>query len=709
MLVVRELFQKLNCLSRSSIIQGTFSPTPLKKPPKSFFGFAKYSKLAAPSYNSVSYHLENGKIDEAREIFNKIRSPNLYLCTKMIAGYVENLRFDEALELFDRIPVRDIVTWNLMMKGCLDCGDVEMGLKLFDEMPQRNVISWTTLVNGLLKVGRVEEAEKLFWEMPTRDIAAWNAMIYGYFANCRVEDAMKLFNMMLSRNVISWTSMISGLHQHERSDEALLIFTKMVGFGVLPTSNTFSSAITACANMLDLQLGVQIHGYTLKLGCLSDAYVTASLITFYANCKKMNDSRKVFNEKLHINVVVWTSLLTGYGSNSMHEEALNVMGAMFRNGVLPNQSSFTSALNSCCEMEVVDQGKEIHGAATKLGLDTDAFVGNSLVVLYSKCGNITDGIVIFKEISDKNIVSWNSIIVGCAQHGFGKSALTFFGQMLHAGMCPDDITFTGLLSACSRAGMLQKGKCFFEYLQQHETMEVKLEHYACMLDVFCRCGELEKAENLIRNMSMRANLSMWLSLLNGCRKHSNLDVAERVAKDIFSLDPDCSSAHVLLSNMYAYAGKWNDVARIRVQMKKRGVIKQPGCSWVIQKGVRHVFVSGDKSHPLSSKIYEKLDWLGEKLKEFGYVPDRRLALHDVEDEQKEAVLSYHSERLAIGFALIVNAKRTAITVMKNLRVCEDCHSAMKLIAKIVNREIVLRDSIRFHHFKDGLCSCGDYW
>ncbi|KAL3520100.1 hypothetical protein ACH5RR_018249 [Cinchona calisaya] len=708
MLVLRALFQKQNSLLKSSII--TFAPALFTVPSKSLFGFAKYSKLIAPSYSSaLSYHLKNGKIDEARAIFNKTQFPNVYLCTKMIAGYVEERRFSEALDVFDNMPMKDIVTWNMMMKGCFDCGEVEVGLKLFDEMPERNVISWTTLMNGLLKVGRVDEAEMLFSEMPMRDIAAWNAMIYGYFANGRVDDAMNLFDMMPSRNEISWTSIISGLDQHGRSDEALWIFAKMVRFGVLPTTSTFSSVITACVNVLDLYLGVQVHGYIVKLGCLYDEYVSASLITFYANCKKMNDSHKVFNEKLHMNVVVWTSLLTGYGSNSRHDEALNVMGDMFRNGVLPNRSSFTSALNSSSEMASVDQGKEIHGAAIKLGLDSDSFLGNSLVVMYSKCGNINDGIIIFKEISDKNIVSWNSVIVGCAQHGCGKWALTFFGQMIHAGVCPDDITFTGLLSACSHAGMLQKGRHFFEYLRQHEAIEVKLEHYSCMLDVLCRCGELEEAENLIRNMSVRANLSMWLSLLNGCRKHSNLDIAERVAKDIFSLDPDCSSAHVLLSNMYAYAGRWSDVARVRVQMKKRGTIKQPGCSWVTQKGVKHIFVSGDKSHPLSNKIYQKLEWLGEMLKKFGYVPDRRLALHDVEDEQREGVLSYHSERLAICFALINSAESTAITVMKNLRVCEDCHSAIKLIAKIVEREIVVRDSSRFHHFRDGFCSCGDYW
>lgn len=706
-----KLIQKTESLRKLFSILEWVSPiTTCYDPLRSLRSTAKLSTLTAANCNGVLTDLlKNRKIDDAWEIFKRIPTPDVYLCTKMISGYAENRRLNEALELFDKMPVKDIITWNLMIKGCLDCGNLEMGLRIFSEMPQRNVISWTTVMNGFLKFGRVEEAEKLFWGMPVRDIAAWNAMIFGYFENSQMVKAVNLFEMMPERNVISWTSMITGLEQHGRSDEALLIFHKMMAFEVKPTSSTIASAVTACANALELPIGVQIHGLIIKLGYVFDAYVTASLITLYANCKQIDYSRKVFSEKFYMNVAVWTSLLTGYGSNGKHQEALNLFGNMLRVGIPPNQSSFTSALNSCCEMEVVDQGKGIHGVVVKLGLDTDVFVGNSLVVLYSSCGILSDGIVIFKEMCDKNTVSWNAIIVGCAQHGCGKWALTFFSQMLRAGAIPDDITFTGLLSACSHSGMLQKGRKVFAYLLNSKTIKAKLEHYACMLDVLCRSGELDEAENLVKNMPMTTNLSMWLALLNGCRKHSNIKVAERVANCIFNIDPHCSSAHVLLSNMYAFAGRWNDVARIRGEMKKRGATKQPGYSWIIQKGVKHSFVSGDRSHPLTKEIYEKLEWIGEKLKEFGHVPDKRFALHDVEDEQKETVLLRHSERIAICFALVTSVEGSTVTVMKNLRVCGDCHSAIKLIAKIVDRQIILRDSTRFHHFRDGFCSCADYW
>ncbi|MCD7457385.1 hypothetical protein HAX54_035008 [Datura stramonium] len=343
----------------------------------------------------------------------------------MIAGYAENLRLNEALQLFGKMPVKDTVMWNLMIKGCVDCGDMEMGLKLFEEMTQRNVISYTTMISGFLKFGEVEEAESLFREMPQRDVAAWNAMIYGYFENGRVEEAVKLFEMMPYRNVISWTSVISGLDQHGRRMR-LIDFKKMLDFFIEPTSSTFASVITACANARDLSLGSEIHASVVKLGYLYDTYVTASLITLYANCMHMDDS-SMYSARLHINILY---------------------------GHLFDRSSFTSALNSSCEMESIDLGKEIHGVAVKLGLNTDAFVGTSCIMVRSR-----------------------------------------------ADM--DDITFTGLLAACSHSGMLEKGRRLFQYIPQSSSVEVTLEHYSCMVDILCRSGKLNEAEDLMKSMPMR--------------------------------------------------------------------------------------------------------------------------------------------------------------------------------------------------------------
>ncbi|WCJ27332.1 Pentatricopeptide repeat (PPR) superfamily protein [Euphorbia peplus] len=668
------------------------------------------TKNIPPSYTTLlSYHINNNRLDKARFLFDTFPSPDPHLFTIMISAYARHYKLNDALTLFNKMLVRDIVSWNSMIKASLDCGNLNLARKLFHEMPQRNVVSWTTMVNGYLRFGNVEVAEGLFWDMPGKDVAAWNAMVHGYFENGRVEAGLSLFEVMPFRNVISWTSVIGGLERNGRVEESLFLFEKMVQSGVKPSSTTFACLVTACVKTRNLGLGVQIHGYVVKLGYSGDEFISASLISFYSNCTEIKNARRVFDEILSKNVVIWTALLTGCDMNCQYEAALRVFCDMRKMGVLPNQSTFTSAFNSCRGLEALDKGKEIHTIVIKMGLETDTFVGNSVVVMYNECGDVMDAVTAFREINAKNVVSWNSVIVGCSQHGRGMWALIFFNQLIRASIDPDEITLTGLLSACSHSGMLQKGRCFFKYISQYKPIELKLQHYACMVDILGRSGRLKEAENLIENMPMKANCTMWLSLLSACKMHSNLEVAERAAESIFELEPQCSAAYVLLSNLYASASRWSDVSRIRVKMKQGGIIKQQGSSWVVLKGKRHEFLSGDRSHSLSDSIYEKLDWLGRKLKEFGYIPDHKYALHDVDDEQKEEMLSYHSERLAIAFALISTVKGSTITVMKNLRVCGDCHAVIKLISTIEGREIVVRDSARFHHFRSGICSCGDYW
>ncbi|KAM7257972.1 hypothetical protein ACFE04_013713 [Oxalis oulophora] len=527
--------------------------------------------------NLLSNHIKNQRLDQANKLFNKIPSPDPHLYTIMINGFAQNNRLSDALQLFDKMSTRDTVSWNSMIQGCLNCGELNMGLKLFQQMPERTVVSWTTMVNGLLRASRVEEAERLFREMLVRDVAAWNAMIFGYFNNGMVESAIKLFKEMPCRNVISWTSVINGLDQCGRSEEALSVFQVMVKTGIKPNSSTFSSVLTVCANALTLRLGIQIHCVLVKLGYYFDEFITASLISLYANCKHMADAFKIFEEKLHLNVVVWTALLTGYGTNSMYDDSFKLFRNMVKVGIIPNQSTLTSVLNSCCGHESLDKGREIHAVSFKLGLETDAFVGNSLIVMYSQCGNISDSFAVFEKIGEKNIVSWNSIIVGCAQHGCGVWSLALFSQMIRKKIDPDEITFTGLLSSCSHSGMLNKGRRFFDYMSR--LVEVKLQHYACMVDILGRNGKLEEAEELIEKMPLKANTEVWLALLSACKMHSNLEIAEKAANRIFNLDPQCSAAYVLLSNLYATGGKWSDVSRMRLEMKQRGIVKQPGHSW----------------------------------------------------------------------------------------------------------------------------------
>jgi len=281
--------------------------------------------------------------------------------------------------------------------------------------------------------------------------------------------------------------------------------------------------------------------------------------------------------------------------------------------------------------------------------------------------------------------------------------------MQSADMSPDEITFVGVLSACSHSGLVDEGWRCFNSMSHDYGLKPEMEHYACMIDLLGRSGHLYEAERFIENMPYKPNTTMWGALLSACRLHGNMDLAKTAAEELFKLEPQNTANYVLLSNIYAACGRWGDVEKVRTLMRDRGIQKHPGCSWIEVKNQVHAFLVDDKSHPQAEKIYALLDSLTSQIKEAGYVPNTNLVLHDVEEEQKENFLSYHSEKLALAFGLISTSPSIPIRIIKNLRVCGDCHTAIKLISMIVQREIILRDANRFHHFKDGLCTCGDYW
>jgi pentatricopeptide repeat protein len=700
-------------LTRTSPTKHLFFPGSLNGAHKylSYLPCQKENHSKESSYwkHALSCLLREEQIDEAQELFAKIPSPDVQLFTMMINGLSKSCRFADAFRLFDYMPVRDVAAWNSILKAYFDCGDLNGALNMFDKMPERNVISWTTVINGFAQFGRIDDAEVVFSRIPQKDTASWNAMISGYLINKEITKARIMFDEMPRRNVISWTAIIGGYVQNGCSEEALILFNHMWHLGIKPTESTYACLLTACANASSFISGAQIHAQLLKSSHILDGYVATSLLTLYAKCKKIDLSKRIFDDTCYKTVVTWTALITGYNVNEKYAQALVEFNEMVVSGIKPNQSTFTSALNSCSGLEALVKGKKIHASTVKFGLDLDPFVGNSLLVMYHKCGNIDAGLNIFENIYDRNLVSWNSVIVGCAQNGYASLALKLFDEMNRRLVKPDAITYIGLLTACSHARMLDKGRYYFEMLKRDLSIEVKMEHYVCMVDILGRCGKLDEAEKLIRDMPLRPNVAIWLALLGACRLLGDVEAAERASKEIFSLDPGNSGAYVLLSNIYAMAGRWNDVVQTRGMMRHRGVTKVTGYSWITIRDERHEFVSGDRSHPMTREIYIKLEWLETKLTEYGYVHDKNFALHDVDDEQKATVLTHHSEKIAVAFGLLSTVEGSTIRVMKNLRVCGDCHSAIKLVSKIVRRDIVLRDSTRFHHFRDGSCSCGDYW
>lgn len=344
-----------------------------------------------------------------------------------------------------------------------------------------------------------------------------------------------------------------------------------------------------------------------------------------------------------------------------------------------------------------------------MGFEDNVFVGTSLIDMYCKCGRVEMARKAFDCMKGKNVKSWTAMVAGYGMHGRAREALDVFYDMIGVGVKPSYVTFVSVLAACSHAGLLEEGWHWFNKMTDQFGIEPGVEHYGCMVDLLARAGRLTEAYNLIKGMKVRPDFVVWGSLLGACRTHKNVELAEICARNLFELDPENCGYYVLLSNLYADAGRWDDMERLRISMKNRKLVKTPGFSLVELRGRVHVFLVGDREHPQHKEVYKYLDELSVKLQEAGYVPNMASVLHDVDEEEKEMALRVHSEKLAVAFGIMNSVPGSTIQVIKNLRVCSDCHTVIKLTSKIVNREIVVRDSKRFHHFKDGLCSCGDYW
>ena len=311
-------------------------------------------------------------------------------------------------------------------------------------------------------------------------------------------------------------------------------------------------------------------------------------------------------------------------------------------------------------------------------------------------------------MNQRDVISWNAMIAAYSQHGYGKEALDLFHRMQQEGVNPDDITLISVLNACSHVGLVDEGLHIFDSMKNHNVTPT-IQHFTCVVDLLGRAGRLDDAENLIHKMPFQPDSVTWMTLLGACRGHNDVNRAKHVAEHILELDPQDPSGYVLLSNIYASSGQWNEQLNVRKMMKDRGVKKKPGQSWIEINGKIHSFIVADESHEEITKIHSKLDEIYGRMKNIGFKSDTSFVLHDVEDEEKEQHLCHHSEKLAIGFGLINTPPGTRLHVFKNLRVCGDCHSVTKLISQLEQREIIVRDTNRFHHFKDGKCSCQDYW
>ncbi|XP_050870717.1 pentatricopeptide repeat-containing protein At1g08070, chloroplastic [Lathyrus oleraceus] len=569
----------------------------------------------------------------------------------------------------------------------------------------------TSLIHMYASVGELDLARLVFDKSSLRDAVSFTALITGYVSQGYVDDGRRLFDEIPTKDVVSWNAMIAGYVQSRRFEEAIGCFYEMQEANISPNKSTMVSLLSACGHTGSLELGNWIGSWVRDNGFGLNLQLTNALIDMYSRCGEIDTARGLFDGIEEKDVISWNTMVGGYSYLSLYEEALALFEVMLRSNVKPNDVTFLGILHACACLGALDLGKWVHAYIDKnLKSSNNASLWTSLIDMYAKCGCIEAAERVFRSMHCRTLSSWNAMLSGFAMHGHAERALKLFSEMLNKTLFqPDDITFVGVLSACTQAGLVDLGHHYFRLMMQDYGISPKLEHYGCMIDLLARAGKFEDAEILMKNMEMEPDGAIWGSLLSACKAHGHVELGEYVAERLFQLEPKNAGAFVLLSNIYAGAGKWDDVARIRTRLNDKGMKKVPGCTSIVIDGIVHEFLVGDKFHPECKNIYKMLDEVDKLLEENGFVPDTSEVLYDMDEEWKEGALSHHSERLAIAFGLISTKPGTPIRIVKNLRVCGNCHSATKLITKIFNREIIARDRNRFHHFKDGFCSCNDCW
>ncbi|XP_074285746.1 pentatricopeptide repeat-containing protein At4g13650-like [Silene latifolia] len=628
--------------------------------------------------------------------------------------YVKCSDVRTAYEYFLTTRRENVVLWNVMLVAYGQEGNIGEASRIFSEMQikglEPNQFTYPSILRTCTSVGATDLGEQIHTQVIKTGFQSneyvSSVLVDMYSKHGLLNTAEKIFRRLSVSDVVSWTAMIAGYVHHEMYVDALKRFEEMLYCGIRADNIGLSCAITACAGTQALNQGRQIHAQSYVLGYSDDLSIGNALVSLYARCGRVQDARNAFELIDAKDNISWNTLISGFSQSGHPEEALWVYTEMNKAGFGANMITYSSSISAAANMGNLKQGKLIQAKLFKTGYNLEIEASNALITLYSKCGSINDAKRVFCEATERNEVTWNAMITGYSQHGCGREALDTYEEMKRVGMSPNHVTFMGILSACSHVGLVEEGLSHFESMTRDYGLVPKLEHYVCVVDSLGRAGFLDRAKKIIEGMPMKPDATVWRTLLSACIVHKNKEIGEHAAHNLLELEPNDSATYVLISNMHDVNKNWTSRDESRKMMKERGVTKEPGRSWIEVKNSVHAFYAGDNLHPMKDKIYDFLGELNERVAEIGYVQD--LSGLPVKKE-KGLVLNVHSERLAIAFGLLSLPCSVPLLVMKNLRVCTDCHNWIKYVSKISNREIIVRDSYRFHHFESGSCSCKDYW
>ncbi|KAM7262327.1 hypothetical protein ACFE04_021404 [Oxalis oulophora] len=644
--------------------------------------------------------------------------PILTIGTKLLDGFLKCGCIVHARNLFDELPHKHIVAWNSIIAEYMRRKRYKQGLEIYRNMISDGVYpdeyTFSSVFKAFSHVGNQREGWRahglsVVLGLEVSNVFVGSALVDMYSKFGKMRDARLVAERVEDKDVVLYTTLIVGYSQCGEDGQALRVFGEMIGEGIQANEYTFASVFISCGNVDEIRTGELIHGLSIKSGFESAVNSQTSLLTMYSRFRNVDGSLRIFKDIANPNQVTWTALIVGLAQNGKEEVALTKFRQMIRDSVIPNSFTLSGVLRACSSLAMLEEGNQVHTIIIKFGLNTDRYSGAALIDLYGKCGSTEMARLVFESLSEIDVISINTMIYCYAQNGFGHEAIELFNRIKSLGLYPNDVTFLSVLLACNNAGLVEEGCKYFSSIKDHHNIELTNEHYACMVDLLGRCGRLEEAEDILKQVKY-PDIVLWRTLLSSCRKHGNVDMAERILTKVQELTSCDEGTHILLSNLYASKGKWSQVVKMKSSIREMAFKKNPAMSWVDVDREVHTFMAGDWSHPNSAEILETLEILIEKVRNLGYIPDTTFVLQDLDEERKAKSLYYHSEKLAIAFSLWkTNGKPTPIRILKNLRVCGDCHNWIKLVSKAVGRGIIVRDAKRFHHFKNGSCSCGDYW
>ncbi|KAG7027120.1 Pentatricopeptide repeat-containing protein [Cucurbita argyrosperma subsp. argyrosperma] len=595
-----------------------------------------------------------------------------YVCNALVALYSRSGKLISAERIFSAMQFRDGVSYNSLISGLVQQGYSDKALELFHKMQRDcmklDCITVASLLSACSSIGALHKGMQLHSYAikagMSADIILEGSLLDLYSKCADVETARKFFLTTETENIVLWNVMLVAYGQLDNLSDSFKIFRQMQIEGMIPNQFTYPSILKTCTSLGALDLGEQIHTLVIKTGFWLNAYVCSVLIDMYAKHGKLELAHGILRRLPEDDVVSWTAMIAGYVQHDMFSEALQLFNEMEYLGIVSDNIGFSSAI-SACAVEVnlftygsaisaaaslanIKQGQQIHAMILKTAYDSEMEASNSLITFYAKCGSIDDAWREFNDMSEKNVISWNAMITGYSQHGFGMETLCLFEEMKNCGVVPNHVTFVGVLSSCSHVGLVNEGLDYFESMSKVHGLVPKSEHYVCIVDLLGRAGLLNRAIDFIEAMPIPPDAMIWRTLLSACVIHKNMEIGECAARHLLELEPEDSATYVLLSNIYAVSRKWIHRDWSRKLMKDRGVKKEPGRSWIEVKNAVHAFYAGDKLHPLTNQIYEYIEHLNRRTSELGYVQDSFSLLNDSEEGKKDPTMNVHNFRFWIG-------------------------------------------------------------